>query len=604
MDDIQSFNGLLARGLHAEAENLLMRIHKEAESRLLECRRLKGNLAASQGNYNEAEEIFRDLLIICPEDHRAANNLGHLLLLKADYKEALVNFKLSLSWGSELASTYIGASQCLIALNQWDDALALIEGSGHRANPDAAIVIGCIYNNWGDYTKAEEYLLKALNLHPSSDCLLELCISYAGQGKYLAALQILDNPTYQNLINQALQLNRLAILHLSEEIALAKEYAVNLIKIHPDCPDLLVALATIEEDLGNQTAMLSLLNQAVHIQSNHERARSLLFELYAATGNFQAAWAYRDNGKNLGLHRLSGEETKEPLGGIPHWNRLQKCKKILILPEEGIGDQLMYASYLNEAPIIADNCSLVLDKRLISILKDSLDKRYTLIDQSELETLLFCEFDAYAYIGDVMAVQLSERSRLGRNRSKRWIHSDPDALQQYQKLITSQKHRRFTVGISWNSTNPVVGKDKSIRLTEFLNIFNGLDVELVNLQYDAELMAPHIAQEAGYSFMDNGNINLKEDLSAMAALVDCCDVIVTISCFTAHLAGSLGKDTILLTSNQRGRLWYWSHKDSSSKSIIYPSIYIIEKERRLASWNHVIVEAQQILRQQLESQHH
>ena len=44
----------------------------------------------------------------------------------------------------------------------------------------------------------------------------------------------------------------------------------------------------------------------------------------------------------------------------------------------------------------------------------------------------------------------------------------------------------------------------------------------------------------------------------MASLIQKLDLVLTISNSTAHLAGALGKDTILMLSKGKGHLWYWT----------------------------------------------
>ena len=47
-----------------------------------------------------------------------------------------------------------------------------------------------------------------------------------------------------------------------------------------------------------------------------------------------------------------------------------------------------------------------------------------------------------------------------------------------------------------------------------------------------------------------------------AALIQAVDIVITISNSTAHLAGALGKPTLLLLPSGKGQLWYWTEVDS------------------------------------------
>ena len=75
------------------------------------------------------------------------------------------------------------------------------------------------------------------------------------------------------------------------------------------------------------------------------------------------------------------------------------------------------------------------------------------------------------------------------------------------------------------------------------------------------------------------------DLDGLASLIDSCDCVVSVSNTTAHIAGSIGKKTYLMTPQNRGRLWYWPKENE--QSIWYKSIQIIEKTT-INSWDNVI----------------
>ena len=57
------------------------------------------------------------------------------------------------------------------------------------------------------------------------------------------------------------------------------------------------------------------------------------------------------------------------------------------------------------------------------------------------------------------------------------------------------------------------------------------------------------------------------------ALIRACDVVVTISNTTAHLADALGKPTLLMLPTGVARHWYWH--EGRSDSPWYPTIELI-----------------------------
>ena len=65
------------------------------------------------------------------------------------------------------------------------------------------------------------------------------------------------------------------------------------------------------------------------------------------------------------------------------------------------------------------------------------------------------------------------------------------------------------------------------------------------------------------------------DIERLLALISELDLVLTVSNTTAHLAGSIGKKTLLLAPDNRAQLFYWML--SSDSTPWYPSIQIFKK---------------------------
>ena len=95
------------------------------------------------------------------------------------------------------------------------------------------------------------------------------------------------------------------------------------------------------------------------------------------------------------------------------------------------------------------------------------------------------------------------------------------------------------------------------------NIFRDTEYKLINLQYgDVE---GEISKQQ--KPIEITNVDLFDDISSTAALINLCDVVVTISNVTAHIAGSMGKKTLLLVPRYLGKFWYWEKNLNIYKNI-------------------------------------
>jgi ADP-heptose:LPS heptosyltransferase len=158
-------------------------------------------------------------------------------------------------------------------------------------------------------------------------------------------------------------------------------------------------------------------------------------------------------------------------------------------------------------------------------------------------------------------------------------------LQNNKKLKTnkiSKENKKITCGISWNSEGIDFGKEKSIPFEQFKELFELSNVEWINLQYSVSDHDKSIISSRNIKFVELENNDMYNDIENLVHCVENCDVVVTCSNTTAHIAGALGKRTLLLLPFRRGRLFYW--RAINGKCIWYPTVEIYNQET-LLNWN-------------------
>jgi ADP-heptose:LPS heptosyltransferase len=105
-----------------------------------------------------------------------------------------------------------------------------------------------------------------------------------------------------------------------------------------------------------------------------------------------------------------------------------------------------------------------------------------------------------------------------------------------------------------------------------------LPCRFVNLQYTSSVT------DSGDPRIMNPKINTRDDFETLAALLELCDVVVSVSSSTVHLAGALGRPVLLMDAN---KLWYWGNKDGD-QSLWYPSVTVHPRDHVLAPWDNVV----------------
>lgn len=145
--------------------------------------------------------------------------------------------------------------------------------------------------------------------------------------------------------------------------------------------------------------------------------------------------------------------------------------------------------------------------------------------------------------------------------------------------------KQLRCGVAWKSNNQKLGKHKSILLSELKDVLRVDGYEFVNLQYgDTQQEIIDLEKNCGAKLTTIEDVDLFQNIDGLLSIIQTCDLIVTTSNVTAHLAGALGKTTFLLAPYAGGRIWYWHEEAISSW---YPSISLYSQDQNF-EWNDAI----------------
>ena len=115
-------------------------------------------------------------------------------------------------------------------------------------------------------------------------------------------------------------------------------------------------------------------------------------------------------------------------------------------------------------------------------------------------------------------------------------------------------------------------------------IFSGLDVVLVNLQYgDVDNEIRKFKDETGIEVVQCASVDNREDLDGLAALIEVCDLVLSTSNVTIHVAGALAKETWVLLPYVVVNFWWLTERP---RSIWYPSLTLY-RQPTLDDWDSV-----------------
>jgi hypothetical protein len=289
-------------------------------------------------------------------------------------------------------------------------------------------------------------------------------------------------------------------------------------------------------------------------------------------GNFERGWPMYEARWESDAFKSPKLKTK-----LPRWEPDKGYQSVLVWCEQGIGDQILYGSLLNALSIRADKVTVMLDIRLIGLFQRALPHINFIRHDARVKN---SEYDSQIPIGSLGSAFINSYDDIPKHRSVGFLVPDPKQVDVLARQIGKQEGE-FVLGLSWASTAPRVGEHKSIQLKELAPLFDIPNLKVVNLQYGKEKeQIADFEKDTGKKIIQT-TVNTFFDLEGVAAMMRCCDAVVSVSNANVHLAAAMGTPVLMLDAN---KLWYWNGKDGN-RSLWYPSLQMFNRENMVAPWD-------------------
>lgn len=495
----------------------------------------RANLLLQLARYEEAIAGYDDALRLRPGHPQAILHRAYALTNAGRYEKALEGFAHAEAHGLEPFSLHYDKGRALGALGRAEEALASFDAA-LRITPDH---IGAQFN-------------RARTLQ-TLDRLDEALASYDA----LARATPNDADIWENRGVTLHDLNRLdeALESFDRTAALRPNHA---------------------STFSNRGLALFAARRAGEAIAAFDRAIALSDGLDART---RASFAYNRAMASLATHDFgagwpgfaarweAGLVSSKPRDRAqPSWRGERLGGVLRIWPEQGIGDEILFARFAPLARARTPNVTLECAPRLAPLFSRS----FAGIGVHSVEAPAQ-QADAQIAAGDVAAAlgvtHVGGAAYLQADAVKR------DALRaKYERLAGG----RQIVGIAWISKSPRRGPYKSASLSDWGALLSR-DHLFVNLQYGDPVQEIAAAQRAfGCTIHTDTSVDQVADLDAFAAQVAAMDRIVSVSNTTVHMAGALGVPCIVMVPPARGRLWYWGLEGDTTPW--YDSVRIVRRD--------------------------
>jgi len=250
--------------------------------------------------------------------------------------------------------------------------------------------------------------------------------------------------------------------------------------------------------------------------------------------------------------------------------KIERKSKILIVKEQGVGDEILFSSMYNDLLNKHSNVQIECDPRLLKIFNRSFKKNiffpfgHFSSTKDKMEN-----FDKILYAGS-----LAKYFR----KNEEDFKTDPylKTLEEIDNNInTKLENFKDTkkIGISWKSVVNIYGTLKSLKIKDFEKIISK-NKTLINLQYGKTDKEIKKFIEDGNNLYTFNDIDLFNDFDSLISILKHLDVFVTVSNSTAHFAGALGIPTILICPKKSSTYYYWDYENG--KTPWYKSVSIVK----------------------------
>ncbi len=395
----------------------------------------------------------------------------------------------------------------------------------------------------------------------------QLGLHLANAGYYQSADVVLSMaaPEAQNLTNRANVLRRLC------RYAEAETIVRRALELHPGAQDATALLGCLRLDQGDAEGACELLKATVHLSGYYRFCYSLA--LFHA-GRFGEAFREYDG-------RL--EANQMPL---PMWNgESLEGKTLAITCEQGFGDSIMYARFLENLPF----------------------KHFLLAPPALVRLIPNAQNSNISFSADYTLPLMSLPARLGLTELPPW---KPYLSAPVPFALPRAVDTKLTIGVVWSSKAGGAlrkpeeirhGQQKSIPLDLLLPLAAIPGVKLISLQVDeasndiGRLGAGYLIENFAPRIMDFADLAGFMCSTAHGSGSSGIDLILTVDTAPAHLAGALGKPVIVML-NYAGS-WQWQN---GSVSPWYPyDDFQIVRQKSPGDWASVIPQVKELIERRI-----
>lgn len=488
-------------------------------------------------------------LLTAPEPALVHLEIGKGLIALKDLPAAIDAFSLATALDAELGEAWSQLGFSLRRLERHSEAIAAFEHAVRKA-PESTLAT--VWFQYGQVLHVMRRLPEAMAAYKES---------LARDPRAIATLMAAGNTEL------LLENDEAALRHYEQAAAEALQTGTVP-------PGLYLHLAMAYQYVGRWRDSQRTYEKLLTVTPNDQLARWYLSQCDLALCNWERGWgAYN-------TRFAAGASPYRPLPFRSWRGESVPDDTLLILADQGLGDEIMFARCIPDAMARVGHCIVECEPRLERLFRRSFPgativatERVT--DGSWLQDIPEPQWQIFG--GDVPGLFLRNDKDFAPHKG--YLRADPARIEHWRQRLEQDFGPGLKVGVSWRGgSDKTRTRSRSIAPTDWEPILSTPSCHFINLQYGNYLPELTAINER-YGPVVHDYPEALADYDETAALVAALDLVTTVCTAIVHLGGALGRPVWVLTPFSPG----WRYTVDRERMPWYPSTRLF-RQPTIGDW--------------------
>lgn len=487
------------------------------------------------GDLSTAEGLLNRILIKDPHHHEARRAYANILFMQGKTAVAIKHYEQLLStWPDDpLAQTNYG--NALREAGQYEKALRHLMRAAtlKPTSPEFAYNFGVCLKECGRIDEALSQFKAAIELRPTYQAALRAAFQiFREASKFSQAISLLDAHVHAHGESAEAYFLLGLGFYWTGDFTRSEAFLERAVKLDPSFAEAWDNLGVSIHASGRPLEALNHYTHSIMINPLSDTPRWHRALANLSLGNFAEGWddyAFRPGAA------AAVSET-----GLQEWQgQCDPHARLLILPEQGLGDEIMFASCAADAAARVGRTLMICAPKVQPIFERSFPN---VLVRSSPVTYRDAKDHADYVICSGSLPRIFRRSRDTFPNERIYLVADEFKVAHWRKRL-NDLGSCMKIGISWQGgTLQTHQSVRSIPLLAWLSVLRTPDCRFISLQY-TDCFRDLIRFNQLHGVQITHWQDAIDDYDQTAALISALDLVISVQTAVVHLSGALGKST-------------------------------------------------------------